>query len=78
MLGSGSITGDHETALREFDIALATGPADTASAHADLGEAYLAAGRPADAKRQALASLEVAPLFERAQELLLRVVEAKP
>ena len=38
-------------------------------AHCDLGESYLLAGRPADAKREALAALEIAPSFERAQEL---------
>jgi tetratricopeptide (TPR) repeat protein len=69
--------GDHTTARREFDMALATGPADAAAAHCDLGEAYFAAGQTLDAKRQALASLEVAPLFERAQELLLKTVEGR-
>jgi tetratricopeptide (TPR) repeat protein len=70
-------SGDHQVASREFRVALATGPADTAAAHCDLGEAYFAAGRPADAKREALASLEVAPLFERAQDLLLKAVEVR-
>jgi tetratricopeptide (TPR) repeat protein len=69
--------GDHGAAAREFRVALSTGPADAAAAHCDLGEAYFAAGKPADAKREALASLEVAPLFERAQELLLKAVEAR-
>ena len=32
----------------------------------------------ADAKRQALAALEIAPSFERAQDLLLKIVEAQP
>ncbi|HSL21288.1 MAG TPA: tetratricopeptide repeat protein [Vicinamibacterales bacterium] len=69
--------GDLATALREFGAAITTGPADAAAAHCDLGEAYFASGRPAEAKRQALASLEVAPLFERAQELLLKTVEGR-
>lgn len=67
--------GNHEMATREFRVALATGPADAAAAHCDLGEAYFAAGKPVEAKREALASLEVAPLFERAQDLLLKTVE---
>jgi hypothetical protein len=33
-------------------------------------------GNPAEAKTQALAALEVAPSFERAQDLLLKVVDA--
>ena len=70
-------SGDHQVAAREFRLALITGPADAAAAHCDLGEAYLAAGRPVDAKREALASLEVAPLFERAQDLLLKTVEGR-
>jgi len=65
---------DGALATREFRAALATGPADKASAHCDLGEAYLLAGKPADAKREALAALELAPSFERAQDLLLKTV----
>jgi tetratricopeptide (TPR) repeat protein len=64
-----------ETALREFKAALAIGPADKASAHCDLGEAYLRANKPAEAKAEALAALEIAPSFDRAQELLLRAIK---
>jgi tetratricopeptide (TPR) repeat protein len=64
-----------ETAVREFKAALAIGPADKASAHCDLGEAYLLANRPAEAKAEALAALEIAPSFDRAQELLLRSIK---
>ncbi|HET7218546.1 MAG TPA: tetratricopeptide repeat protein, partial [Vicinamibacterales bacterium] len=62
-------------AVREFKVALASGPVDRASAHCDLAESYLLAGRPADAKREALAALEIAPSFERAQELLLKAID---
>jgi cellulose synthase operon protein C len=68
--------GEHAAAVREFEAAIATGPDDAAVAHCDLGEALYAAGRTGDARQAALASLEVAPLFERAQDLLLRTVEA--
>jgi cellulose synthase operon protein C len=64
-----------ETAVREFKAALAIGPADKASAYCDLGEAYLLANRPAEAKAQALAALEIAPSFDRAQELLLKSIK---
>ena len=64
-------------AMREFKAALAVGPADLASAHCDLGESYLAAGRLADAKREVLAALEIAPSFERAQDLLLKIVDGR-
>jgi Tfp pilus assembly protein PilF len=61
--------------MREFKEALATGPPDRASAHCDLAESYLLANRAADAKREALAALEIAPSFERAQELLLKAID---
>jgi tetratricopeptide (TPR) repeat protein len=66
---------DAALAIREFRAALAIGPADRASAHCDLGEAYLLGAKPADAKREALAALEIAPTFERAQELLLKAIQ---
>jgi tetratricopeptide (TPR) repeat protein len=61
-------------ATREFRAALQIGVTDKAAAHCDLGESYLLAGRKADAKKEALAALEIAPSFERAQELLLNAV----
>jgi cellulose synthase operon protein C len=66
---------DPGTAVREFRAALAIGPADRASAHCDLGEGYLLAGQRAEAKREVLAALEIAPSFERAQDLLLKIVD---
>ena len=68
---------DAAMAMREFKVALLTGAQDKASAHCDLGESYLLAGRTAEAKKEALAALEIAPSFERAQDLLLRAVEGK-
>jgi tetratricopeptide (TPR) repeat protein len=62
-------------AMREFKVALAIGPADRATAHCDLAESLLLAGRAADAKKEALAALEIAPSFERAQELLLKAID---
>jgi cellulose synthase operon protein C len=67
--------GDLRVAIRQFRAALATGVQDRASAHSDLAEALLLSGRPAEAKKEALASLEIAPMFERAQDLLLKAVE---
>jgi cellulose synthase operon protein C len=66
---------DLPVAIRQLRAALVTGIPDRASAHSDLAEALLLAGRPAEARKEALASLEIAPMFERAQELLLRAVE---
>ena len=66
----------HDVAVREFTAALALGPTDRAAAHCDLGESLLAKGRKAEAKREALAALEIAPSFERAQELLLKSIQS--
>jgi tetratricopeptide (TPR) repeat protein len=66
---------DAATAIREFKAALAIGAPDRAAAHCDLGEAYLLGNQPAAAKKEALAALEIAPTFARAQELLLRAIK---
>jgi tetratricopeptide (TPR) repeat protein len=66
---------DHAAAIRAFRSALASKPADAAVAHVDLAEAYLAQGNRADAKTQTLQALEIAPSFERAQDLLLKLVD---
>ena len=60
--------------MREFRAAIQTGAPDKAAAHCDLGESYLLAGMKAEAKKEALTALEIAPSFERAQELLLNSV----
>jgi tetratricopeptide (TPR) repeat protein len=65
---------DGSTAVRAFRSALATNPADRATAHTDLAEAYLMLGETDNAKQQALAALEIAPAYERAQDVLLKVV----
>jgi tetratricopeptide (TPR) repeat protein len=67
--------GQTAEAVRNFRVALAAGPVDRASAHADLAEGLLQAGDRAEAKRQALAALEIAPTYERAQDILLKLVD---
>lgn len=66
---------DGPGAVRNFRVALAAGPVDRASAHADLAEGLFVTGARDEAKRQTLAALEIAPTFERAQDLLLKLVE---
>ena len=66
--------GDSRTAVREFRAAIAAGSLDPASAHTDLAESYLAVGDKVLARRAALAAIEVAPGYARAQEVLLKVV----
>jgi tetratricopeptide (TPR) repeat protein len=62
-----------DTAAREFRAVLALGPVDQAAAHTDLAESYLQSGKSAEAKKQTLAALEIAPTYERAQALLLKL-----
>jgi hypothetical protein len=64
-------------ALQAFRVAIAAGAQDRAGAHADLGEALEKSGDVADAKKQALTALEIAPSYVRAQDLLLRLVEPR-
>ena len=67
---------DHVVAAREFEVTLAIGPLDRVAAHVDLAESHLAGNRLDEAKRAVIAALEIAPTYERAQELLLRIVGA--
>jgi tetratricopeptide (TPR) repeat protein len=64
---------DAVTAVRSFKSVLGANPPDRAQAHVELAEAHLAAGQYAEAKKQTLAALEIAPSFERAQDLLLKL-----
>jgi tetratricopeptide (TPR) repeat protein len=67
-----------DTAAREFRAVLALGPVDQAAAHTDLAESYLKSGKRAEAKKQTLAALEIAPTYERAQALLLKLTGGQP
>ena len=69
---------DPDAAVRDFKVVLALNPVDPAVAHTDLAESYLKAGKTAEAKKQTLAALEIAPTYGRAQELLLKLVETRP
>jgi tetratricopeptide (TPR) repeat protein len=69
---------DAEFAAREFRTVIALKPIDPAVAHTDLAESYFKAGKREEAKRQTLAALEIAPTYERAQDLLLKLAEARP
>jgi tetratricopeptide (TPR) repeat protein len=71
-------TNQPEAAIREFRAVLALGPVDQAAAHTDLAESYLKSGKRTEARKQTLAALEIAPTYERAQELLLKLTEGRP
>jgi tetratricopeptide (TPR) repeat protein len=69
--------GDWDVAVGAFRAVIALKPVDQAGAHTDLAESYLKSGRRADARKQVLAALEIAPSYQRAQDLLLSIAEAR-
>jgi cellulose synthase operon protein C len=69
--------GDWRRAVRERRAVLALGPADRAEAHYQLALALHEAGDLAGARREVLRALDVAPAYQRAQELLLRIQERR-
>ncbi len=62
-------------ALPAFEAVLGLQPVDRADAYCDLAETYLQLGKRELARKHARLSLEIAPDYERAQEVLLRAVE---
>lgn len=61
-------------AIREFQVLIGLKPGDLAQAHFNLARAYAASGDVTRAKREVLRALEIAPAFEKAQQLLLSLV----
>jgi len=74
MLGRFAIAQNQpDVAAREFKVVLAGKPVDLAGAHTDLADALFRAGKLPEARKETLAALEIAPSYERAQDLLLRL-----
>jgi tetratricopeptide (TPR) repeat protein len=67
-----------DMAVREFKAVVALGPVDQAAAYTDLAESLLKSGKRGEARKQTLAALEIAPSYERAQDLLLKLAEGRP
>jgi len=65
--------GNPAEAIREFRAQIALAPPDLAEAHYDLARSLEAAGNHTEAKREVLRALEIAPGFDKAQELLLKL-----
>jgi hypothetical protein len=68
---------NYSGALREFAAVVALHPLDQADAQYNLARAYLAAGERDKAEDHILASLEAAPGFRPAQQLLLQVEDSE-
>jgi Flp pilus assembly protein TadD len=69
------VSGDAPTAIRAFRSVLAGGTVDKAAARTLLAESYAANGQKVEAKKEVLAALELAPQYERAQDLLLKLAQ---
>jgi cellulose synthase operon protein C len=67
-------TKDYGRAVSEFQVALALQPPNVAEANYNLATAYHSLGKQPEAKRAVLRALEAAPRYEKAQELLLKIV----
>jgi tetratricopeptide (TPR) repeat protein len=65
--------GDAAEAAREYRVAVTLKPPDMAEAHYDLARALDVMGSRADARREVLRALEIAPGFEKAQMLLVKL-----
>jgi tetratricopeptide (TPR) repeat protein len=65
---------NYPQALAEFQAVLALQPPNIAEANYNVASAYHALGRQPEARRAVLRALEAAPRYEKAQELLLRIV----
>jgi tetratricopeptide (TPR) repeat protein len=65
---------NYPQALTEYQVALALAPPNIAEANYNVASAFYALGRQPEAKRAVLRALEAAPRYEKAQELLLRIV----
>jgi cellulose synthase operon protein C len=64
-------------AIAAYQVLLRLNPPDPAGAHYNLARAYLGAGKQAEAKLETLRALEIAPTFEKAQQMLLKLNEKK-
>lgn len=66
-----------DAALAEYQVALKLNPPDKATAYYRVARAYKELQRNADAKKNVLLALDVAPNFAPAQKLLLELANAK-
>ncbi len=74
LLGESAVeAGNWPSAIAAYQVLLGLNPPDPADAHYNLARAYLGAGNKTEARREVLRSLEIAPTFEKAQQLLLRL-----
>lgn len=70
--------GDTERAVQEFEVLVTLDQRDPVDSRSNLAAAYLDNEQALEARRTILRALEIAPGYQRAQEILLRAVELTP
>ena len=71
-------TENSQMAVREYEVLVTLDRTDPVEARTNLAEAYLNNGQSTEARRNILSALEIAPSYQRAQQVLLQAVEASP
>ncbi len=69
------LIGDPALAVTEYEVLARLDITDPVEAQTNLAEAYLGNGQRAEARRNILSALEIAPSYRRAQEILLQAVD---
>lgn len=69
------LTENAPMAVREFEVLVTLDRNDPVEARTNLAEAYMNNGQAQEAKRNILTALEIAPSYQRAQQVLLKAVD---
>jgi len=67
----------YDSAIREYNVVIASNPVDKAGAEFNLAQAYFAAGQKNKAQDSLLSALEIAPGYRPAQKLLLELEQTQ-
>jgi cellulose synthase operon protein C len=79
MLGEAAVeAGNWPAAVAAYQTLVSLAPSDPAGAHYNLARAWLGYGKKQEAKRETLRALEIAPSYEKAQQLLLKLSGSPP
>jgi Tfp pilus assembly protein PilF len=70
-----TLSGDKPRAVQSYEVLLMLDQHDPVDARTNLAQAYLDNEQLDDARLNILRALEIAPTYERAQDILLRAAE---
>lgn len=71
-----ALTENAPMAVREYEVLVTLDRNDPVEARTNLAEAYMNNGQAQEAKRNILTALEIAPSYQRAQQVLLKAVDS--